>query len=205
MTKVNFPGLSSNDEPVITCLGRKEASTLTHYELPTMPFVEAKHQGGRQKPTAIILRPSNTRSFDGAALAVAQRWHQAASFWSAGHYTVDDRTVYQCVRPTVVAGAGQDIDPSAVRIAMCAEPVGTHSFWDVDTHRHVLRKTAQLVADLTLAYGIPATYLDDSGYERWQSRRTRRRGGIHIDGGYDFPYQGFLDEVLAQRVLKTHI
>lgn len=178
---------------------------MTRYELPTMPFVEAKNQGGKQKPTAVILRPSNTRSFDGAALAVAQRWHQSASFWSAGHYTVDDKSIYQCVRPSVVAGAGQDIDPGAIRIAMCAEPIGLSTFWDVDTHRHVLRKTAQLVADLTLVYKIPVTYLDDFGYSHWKHRPSRRRGGIHIAGGYDFPQEVFMNEVLAQRDLKTHI
>lgn len=183
---------------------------MTHYEPPTMPFVSAKLQGGKQKPTAIILRPSHNRSFDGAALAIAQRWHQAPSFWSAGHYTVDEAKRYRCVADDVVAGAGDDVDKNAIRIAMCAEPFGGSVFWDEDFHRHVLRKTAELVAELSLTYKIPVDYLNeeyagDKTFAKWQQRRTRRRGGIYVMETSGFPFQAFINEVDAKRDLKKHI
>lgn len=181
---------------------------MTHYEPPTMPFVAAKLQGGKQKPTAIILRPSHTRSFDGAALAVAQRWHQASSFWSAGHYTVDESKRYRCVNDDVVAG-DDNSDKHAIRIAMCAEPVGNNVFWDEDFHRLVLRKTAELVAELSLVHKIPVDYLNeeygDKTYAKWQKRRTRRRGGIYVVETSGFPFKAFIDEVDAKRDLKKHI
>ena len=182
---------------------------MTHYEPPTMPFVAAKLQGGKQNPTAIILRPSHTRSFDGAALAVAQRWHQAPSFWNAGHYTVDESKRYRCVPDTVVAG-DDDTDKHAIRIAMCAEPVGERVFWDEDHHRYVLRKTAELVAELSLVYKIPVDYLNEEfggkkTYAKWQKRRTRRRGGIYVVETSGFPFQAFIDEVAAKRDLKKYI
>jgi len=181
---------------------------LTRYEPPTMPFVAAKLQGGKQKPTAIILRPSHTRSFDGAALAIAQRWHQAPTFWSAGHYTVDEAKRYRCVHDDVVAG--DDTDRNALRIAMCAEPVGNHQFWDEDFHRHVLRNTAELVAELTLVHKIPVDYLNeeyggDKTFAQWQRRRSRRRGGIYVVETSGFPFKAFIDEVDAKRDLKKHI
>lgn len=170
-----------------------------------MPFVEAKLQGGRQKPSAIILRASHTRSFDGAALAVAQRWCTAPTFWTAGHYSVDEHQRYRCVHDNVVAGAGDDVDKHAIRIAMCAEPVGPAIFWDEDFHRLVLRKTAELVAELTLVHKIPVVYLDGDGFARWEKRRNRRRGGIYVVDGDSFPYEAFIQEVNAKRDLKTHI
>jgi len=174
-----------------------------------MPFVSAKLQGGKQKPTAIILRPSHTRSFDGAALAVAQRWHQAPSFWSAGHYTVDESKRYRCVNDDVVAGDNES-DKGAIRIAMCAEPAGNSVFWDEDYHRHVLRKTAELVAELSLAHKIEVDYLNeeyggDKTFAKWQKRRTRRRGGIYVVETSGFPFQAFINEVDAKRDLKKHI
>lgn len=169
-----------------------------------MPFVAAKLQGGKQKPTAIILRPSHTRSFDGAALAVAQRWHRAPSFWSAGHYTVDESKRYRCVPDNVVAG-NDEVDKHAIRVAMCAEPVGNQVFWDEDFHRLVLRNTAELVAELSLAYKIPVGYLDESEFDHWKKRRTRRRGGIYVVETSGFPYEAFIEEVAAKRNLKTHI
>lgn len=170
-----------------------------------MPFVEAKLKGGKQKPSAIILRPSNTRSFDGAALAIAQRWHQAPIFWSAGHYSVDANQRYRCVPDNVVAGVGDDVDPGAIRIAVCATPADKSVFWDEDEHRHVLRKTAELVAELGLLHKISVGYLDDSEFARWKKRRTRRRGGIYVVETSGFPYEAFINEVAVKRDLKTHI
>lgn len=176
----------------------------TIYEPPLAPYVEAHHQGGKQKPTAIILRPSFTNSEEGAALAVAQYWHKSSSFWDAGHYVVDNNRRFCCVRDNVIAGK----DPSSkgeLRVALCADPVSRQIFWDEDEHRHVLRNAAQLVAELTLAYKIKVRYLDQEDLEHWIKFRTRRRGGIYVDESRGFPYQAFIDEVNAQRVLKTHI
>ena len=167
-----------------------------------MPFVKAKLQGGKQKPTAIIIRPTMTNSADGAALAVAQRWHQAGSFWTAGHYSVDDRKRYRCVPDNVVAGDGNDVDPNAIRIAICADPVSNSTFWNEDQHRLVLRKTAELVAELTLAYKIYIDFLDEEDLARWQKRRTRRRGGIYVTESSGFPFESFMNEVEAKRALK---
>lgn len=174
------------------------------YDAPQAPYVEALHQGGRQKPTAIILRPSFTNSEEGAALAVAQYWHKSGSFWDAGHYTVDSTKRFRCVRDNVIAG-DNGVDRGAIRIAMCADPVSHTIFWGEDAHRHVLRRTAELVAELTLAYRINVAYLDDRSKVRWERRRTRRRGGIYVFEPSGFPYQAFINEVNAQRVLKTHI
>jgi hypothetical protein len=178
---------------------------LTTYEAPSAPYVQALHQGGKQKPTAIILRPSFTNSQHGAALAVAQFWHKSASnFWDAGHYTVDSEKRFRCVRDNVIAGMDKT-GKGELRIVMCADPASRETFWDEDAHRHVLRNTAELVAELILAYKIKNTYLDESGLARWRKLRTRRRGGIYVLEDSGFPFQEFQNEVNAQRSLKTHI
>jgi hypothetical protein len=174
------------------------------YQPPQAPYVQALHQGGKQKPTAIFLRPSFTNSKDGAALAVAQYWHRSASFWDAGHYTVDSEKRFRCVRDNVIAGKDHS-GKNSIRIAICADPMSGQIFWDEDEHRHVLRKTAELVAELTLAYKINVVYLDQDGLARWETRRTRRRGGIYVVESSGWPSEEFLNEVNAQRSLKTHI
>ncbi len=167
-----------------------------------MPSVEALHQGGKQKPTAIILRPSFTNSRDGAALAVAQYWHKAASFWDAGHYTVDSEKRFRCVRDNVIAGKDES-GRNSIRIALCADPASGTVFWNDSVHGQVLRRAAELVAELTLAHKIKVAYLDADDLAHWEKRRSRRRGGIHVVEDSGFPYKIFLDEVNAQRVLKT--
>lgn len=174
------------------------------YEIPSAPYVEALHQGGKQKPTAIFLRPSFTNSKDGAALAVAQFWHRSASFWDAGHYTVDSEKRFRCVRDNVIAGK-DDSSKGELRIAMCADPISPTRFWDQDEHRLVLRRTAELVAELSLAHRLNLTYLDDEQLARWRQRKTRRRGGIYVTEPTGWPFDEFMNEVHAQRTLKTHI
>lgn len=182
----------------------EEAIHMT-YDAPKAPYVEALHQGGKQKPTVILLRPSFTNSEDGAALAVAQYWHRSSnSFWDAGHYSVDARQRFRCVRDNVIAGQNEK-NKGEIRVALCADPVSTQTFWDEDEHRLVLRNAAHLVAELSLAYKINASYLDDSGLARWEKRKTRRRGGIYVCEPSGFPFQAFMNEVNAQRVLKTHL
>jgi hypothetical protein len=176
----------------------------TQYEPPVVPYVEAHYQGGKQKPTAIILRPSFTNSEEGAALAVAQYWHRSSSFWDAGHYTVDNARRFRCVRDNVIAGK-DDSGKGELRIALCADPMSGKIFWNEDEHRLVLRNAAQLVAELSLAHKIKARYLDQEGLERWSKFRSRARGGIYIYEPSGFPFEAFLNEVNAQRVLKTHI
>lgn len=175
------------------------------YTPPSVPYVQALHQGGKQKPTAIILRPSFTNSKEGAALAVAQYWHRSESFWDAGHYTVDEDKRFRCVRDNVIAGK-DDSGKGEIRIAMCADPVSQTTFWGEDEHRFVLRNTAELVAELGLAYKLRLDYLDEEGLARWRKRKTRRRGGIYVhEPTSGFPRQAFLDEVRTQYSLKTHI
>ena len=177
---------------------------MTKYEAPRAPYVEALHQGGKQKPTAIILRPSFTNSKDGAALAVAQYWHRSASFWDAGHYTVDENKRFRCVRDNVVAGQSKT-DKGAIRIALCADPVSGTTFWGEAIHGCVLRKTAELVAELALAYKIKVRYLSPKEQDRWHKYPTRRRGGIIVVEESGWPADEFLAEVRAQIALKTHI
>lgn len=174
------------------------------YESPSAPYVEALHQGGKQKPTAVILRPSFTNSKDGAALAVAQFWHRSESFWDAGHYTVDSDKRFRCVRDNVIAGKDES-GKGELRIAMCADPATSTRFWDQDEHRLVLRRTAELVAELSLAHRLKLDYLDDEQLARWRKRKTRRRGGIYVTETTGWPFDEFMDEVNAQRSLKTHI
>ena len=173
------------------------------YAAPDAPYVEALHQGGKQKPTAIVLGPSFTHSRDGAALGVAQGWHKSGSFWDAGHYTVDEHKRFRCVRDNVIAGEDQDYR-NAIRIAVCAEPVSGVTFWDGEVHGEVLRQAAKLVAELTLVYKIKPVGLNDADLERWKKCRSRRRGGIHMSEVRGFPLELFFDEVYAQRNHMIH-
>lgn len=176
---------------------------MTKYEAPQLPYVESRYQGGKQKPTAIILRGTMTTSDEGAALGLAQMWHRAPSPWKSGHYTVDARKMYRCTPDDVVAGNDDYSDPGAIRIAVCGEPCSNDRFWHEEMHMPVIFNTAKLVAELSLVYKIKVAYLDESSRARWEKRPSRRRGGIIVDTPSGWPFETFLSEVNVQRALKT--
>lgn len=172
---------------------------MSKYKTPQMPYVEAHYQFGKQRPKQIILRGTFTTSTKGAALGIAQAWHSSHEPWTSGHYTVDDETRFRCTNDRIIAGTKNSSDKGVLRIAMCAEPVSGFRFWDEVLHARVLKRTAKLVAELSLAYNIPIRYVDHEP-ARWPMKR-----GIVIDTPSGWPSETFLAEVNAQRVLKTHI
>lgn len=178
---------------------------MSSYKTPDMPSVEAFYQGGKQKPTAIILTPSFTTSAKGAALGVAMNWHTSGSPLKSGHYTVDEVQRFRTTPDKRVAGHWQDSQKNAIRIMVCAEPYSAGTFWHDDVHIPVLQKTAELVAELSLAYNINVAFFTEESFERWRQRPNRRRGGILVDTPEGWPWQRFYNDVMAQRALKTII
>lgn len=172
---------------------------MSKYKTPKMPFVEAHYQFGKQKPKQIILRGTFTTSNKGAALGIAQVWHSSQEPWTSGHYTIDDETRFRCVPDHVIAGTKDCSDKGVLRVAICAEPVSGFRFWDETLHARVLKRTAKLVAELSLAYNIPVRYVDED------VRGWLKPKGIVIDTPSGWPSETFLTEVKAQKVLKTHI
>lgn len=176
---------------------------MSKYELPNLPFIEASCKFGRQRPTAIILRGTMTSSAEGSALGIANAWHKSQGPWNSGHYAVDSSRSYRCVKDHMVAGTKNDNDKGAIRVAICAEPVDRFQFWSLKHHHAILNSTAKLLADLTLAHSIRPVQLSQDEREKWEQLKTKRRGGIIIDTPSGWPYEGFLNMLLAQRALKT--
>lgn len=119
---------------------------------------------------------------------------------------VDEETMIRCALDKTIAGHESTHLKGAIRITICAEPFAKTFFWNMETHGKVLRNTASLVAELSLAYKIRTRYLDEFGLLDWQKRRSRRRGGVFVDDGVsNWPFNEFMSEVRALRSLKTHI
>ena len=171
------------------------------YPPPTAPFVEARCKGGRQKPTAIILKSSYTTSVKGAALAIALNWNGQHSSYDAAHYVVDEATTYQCVWDRQKAIPELFDARNAILINVCHNPSDDFNLWEASAPSKTLDRTVQLVAELTLAYRIPTRYLYGETEDRWLRRRWRSRGGVivQIDGAW--PASDFMKAVVVRQDL----
>ena len=170
-----------------------------------MPYIEARNKFGRQKPTAIIIKPSFTTSEKGAAYGIAYGWFLSNKPWWSGHYSIDARKTYRSVIDTVIAGTKEDHDRGGIRIAVCAEPLDRTVMWHPKEHKVVLHRLADLVADLVLCYGINLKELNAEETSCWRKRPSRRRGGLIIEETSGWDSEAFLNEVKHKIAMKKHL
>lgn len=163
--------------------------------LLNIPFVEAQHVGGKQKPTAIVISLSMTTSEKGAALGIANYQHRFDSPRKSAHYVVDEAVTYCCI-PDNVAAYGNP--HRTINVQICAQPHEDVPLWENGTAAPVMHRAAVLVADLMVLYKIRPKNLRGSSEERWFKHRWRRRGGLIIKVTGTWPYEVFLDDVKAE-------
>jgi hypothetical protein len=214
---------------------------MSTFQPPAPEMITAGHYGGASTPGLITMHSTVSLTRKGAARATAMFFKTEKTPTSA-HYCVDTDEVIQCVpdhREAFHCGYNAD----SIGIEMCDMPNATSiSHWLVPKrlragkrpvfhgrrinplrwlepgHRKMLQNTAQLVAELCLAYGIPPRLLTDAQLRAWdRAGRPASMGGIvthaqmsrvfkrstHWDPGR-WPSQTFLRTVLRKvEVLKA--
>jgi hypothetical protein len=166
---------------------------------PNVPFVEARHTGGKQRPTAIVISLSSTTSEKGAALGIANYQHRFDAPLKSYHYVVDEEQVFRCI-PDNVAAYGNPY--RAINVQICAQPHEDTPLWEDGCASPVMHRAAKLVADLILLHKIKPRYIRGQAEERWFNHRWRRRGGLIIKVLGTWPYESFLDDVNAELLAR---
>lgn len=131
---------------------------MSTYPAPSPPFIAARWHGGAQTPKRIVLHSTVSPCKPGQARAVAQFFAREDNKTSA-HYCVDPDEVVQCVHDHEVAyhcGYNQD----SIGVEMCEYPSLLNlARWLAPSQVKMRRRTQRLVAQLCLAYDIPAHFL----------------------------------------------
>lgn len=153
-----------------------------------IPFVQAYHVDGGQKPTSIILRTSFTTGDKGAALGIANAWMNPYNKTSSCHYVVDEAKVYRCVPDRIQALPFGNEIKGAISINICYDP----PYGPVDAARY---RAASLVARLCKLHKIRVCSLSSDEEIRWLRHKWRSRGGIILKTVGDFPAASFLESV----------
>lgn len=173
---------------------------MARHAVPNYPYVQARYVGGSQRPTAIVLSLSDTTSDKGAALAIANYHHSVVAPPKSYHYIVDENKTYRCI-PVDVAAYGNP--HRAINVHICAQPHESVPMWEDGSATKVMYRTADLIADLMLAYRIPARNLTGAAEDRWVKHKWRTRGGLIVRVPGVWPYKSFLDDVKARMTIKT--
>lgn len=173
---------------------------MAKYAEPVVPFVQARHVGVKQKPTAIVLSLSCTTSDKGSALGIANYHHRADAPLKSYHYILDEADTYRCI-PGDVAAYGNPY--KAINVLICAQPHEYVPLWEDATASKVMQRAADLVADLMLVYKIPKRNLVGEAQKKWFEHRWRRRGGLIVQTIGTWPFESFIEDVKGLTTIKT--
>lgn len=153
-----------------------------------IPFVQAAHIDGKQRPTAVLLRTSWTTGDKGAANGIAQAWHNPNNRVDSCHYVVDEFQTIRCVPDKIDAFHSTLQHKGAISINVCHDP-------PFAPEPSVVCRAAHLTARLCKLYRIPVRILDDVDEKRWLNHKWRSRGGIILKTVGDFPADDFFASV----------
>lgn len=121
---------------------------------PSPPFIAARWHGGAQTPSKrIVIHGTVSACKPGGARSVANFFAHEGNKTSA-HYVVDPAEVIQCVGDHTVAYHAPP-NQDTIGVEQCDMVAGPASRWDDKNHTAMLERTAKLVAQLGLAYGVP--------------------------------------------------
>lgn len=151
---------------------------MAKFPAPSYPYVQARHSGGKQTPTLLVMHSTVTTTAEGAALGVANMWHGSRSPVTSAHYVVDEAKTYQCVYDhTVAYHCGYN--DNSIGIEMCDEPdPDSKARWETPAHKAMFDRVTTLAAELCLAYSIPVRFLTDDELRAWGNNKTAKNGGI---------------------------
>lgn len=164
---------------------------MTKSIISSVPYVQAKHVGGHQRPKFVVLRLTNTASVSGVAMAIALGYNKRSSGDRLSHhYVVDESTYYQCVPANRVAITYGAELKGALSVNICARAVRFEDLWYMPGQNAVFDTAAQLVAKICTEYKIPVRYFDPE-----TALKPFQKGGIVPQVTGAWPQNGFLQRV----------
>ena len=160
----------------------------------TLPYVEVTHQGGRQRPSSILIKTSWTTGDKGAANGIAQAWHNPNSRVESCHFVVDDVQTLRCVPLGRASFPRVEAFKGAVSICVCYDP-------PAEPTEATLANAAKLTARVCKRYHFPGRHIEPSECRQWYERGWKRNGGIVFDLPDVFPVKYYLELVQDELAL----
>jgi N-acetyl-anhydromuramyl-L-alanine amidase AmpD len=175
-------------------------------------FVESPHRTRMPgRPIDVVVMHTMEIAERPDAAAICARWFQSRVSRVSAHYSVDARTIIQCVREADIAWHARGGNTNSIGLEMAGFARQTTSEWEDEYSTAVLARASTLVADISRRRRIPVRWLvaDDllagrRGITGHAEVSRAYRKSDHWDPGPGFPIEVFLDRVRrapqAQRV-----
>lgn len=173
---------------------------------PAPPYAGPPYRSsaGNNKPIdRVVIHSTVSSSRPGTARGIA-RYFRSSSAGGSAHYVIDADETLQTAYDSVIAWHAPP-NAHSLGVELCDDPSDPRGLrrWDDPDHAAVLERAALLVAELCLAYGVPARYLGPvrlklgrRGVTTHAAVSTAFRQSTHWDPG-TWPRRRFMRRVRA--------
>jgi N-acetyl-anhydromuramyl-L-alanine amidase AmpD len=169
-------------------------------EVVAYPFIESPNvtrTGGRRIDLIVLHTMEMTE--DARAAENCAAWFRSPAARASAHYCVDVDSVVQCVADEDVAWHAPGANHDGIGIELAGRARQSRRAWTDPYSTAMLARSALLVADLCLAYLIPATWLHAADLKAGKRGITTHaavseafKRSTHSDPGPNFPFERYV-------------
>jgi hypothetical protein len=138
---------------------------MTEHPPPSPPVAgghPARHSGATNHPIERVVIHSAVMACKPGAARLLARWNAEGTTGGSWHYATDPDETLQCSYDRYVCHHAPPNDGS-IGIEMADDPSLGAARWLLPRQRRMLRRTAQLTAELCLAYDLPLALITPAG------------------------------------------
>jgi N-acetylmuramoyl-L-alanine amidase-like protein len=168
------------------------------------PFLQARNyrRAARTRIRLVVLHTMESPEKPNTAVAVA-RWFAGVlgpAPMASAHLCVDSTAVIECVKPGDIAFAAPGANSDGYQIEHAGRALQDAAAWGDDYSTSMLRLSAEAVAPICVAYGVPPVKLNAAdvkagiapGFCGHADVSRAFRKSSHTDPGPNFPWDEYL-------------
>lgn len=155
-----------------------------------IPWVEAYYTGEKRRPTAIVIRTSQTSGDPGSAFGIAKAWHHSFNNVDSCHYVIDEMQTIRCIPDNIACMSKYtpSFNHRGIVINVCHIP-------PFEPTERIVYRTSKQVARLCRLHRIKPRLLSEEQKLKWIDKPRKRRGGVILATVGDFPTNNFMASV----------
>lgn len=172
-----------------------------------MQRIQARHftRGPRRGPVDLVVIHTMEAPEKGDTAEAIARYFATTDRQVSAHYCIDNNSIVACVQERDIAWAAPGANHNGIQLEHGGYARQTAKDWADPYSKAMLRRSAELAADICARHRIPPVWVDAAGLKRGKRGITSHaavseafKGSTHWDPGTGFPQAGYVAMVASE-------